>query len=174
MRHEFDLNHHFTITNYYYFSTTRRITDHQIQSTTTTNWSNYLPERLYSLKLKIWCFDLTLQSRRVKTEIVEFENWMDAASLDRGWTSIFNRWSSSIQKLEVWFEKKSIGPTQIISFSINQMSWPNAMEKTNNTFNGRIFFLSESLKCYLVGGGNLNGGDDDSGSSWGWTCLKTF
>ena len=107
MRHEFDLNHHFTITNYYYFSTTRRITDHQIQSTTTTNWSNYLPERLYSLKLKIWCFDLTLQ-RRVKTEIVEFENWMDAASLDRGWTSIFNRWSSSIQKLEVWFEKKSI------------------------------------------------------------------
>ena len=45
MRHEFDLNHHFTITNYYYFSTTRRITDHQIQSTT-TNWSNYLPETL--------------------------------------------------------------------------------------------------------------------------------
>ena len=106
MRHEFDLNHHFTITNYYYFSTTRRITDHQIQSTTTTNWSNYLPERLYSLKLKIWCFDLTLQSRRVKTEIVEFENWMDAASLDRGWTSIFNRWSSYIQKLKVWYEKK--------------------------------------------------------------------
>ena len=49
------------------------------------------------------------------------------------------------------------------------MSWSNG--KNNNTFNGsnhlfngRIFFLSESLKCYLVGGGNLNGRDDDSGS----------
>ena len=42
------------------------------------------------------------------------------------------------------------------------MSWPSVKDCIDMSNDG--FFFNQTLKCYLVGGGNLNGGDDDSGS----------
>ena len=42
------------------------------------------------------------------------------------------------------------------------MSWPSVKDCIDMSNDG--FFFNQTLKCYLVGGGNLNGGDDNSGS----------